>query len=274
MAKIATFYDHMVDIARQESLSVVEALKLAREMGIEAVEASGNNIVGREDEFGQEIAMADLGISSIPSFFHFDEDQDVKKQAAPILEAAQFLGADRLLVIPGFWAEGDSPQVREEKTQQMIRCVARLGELAPRYGVSLVMEDFDSQLSPIATAEGLLRFLEGCPGLSCAFDTGNFRYAGQDVLEAYTLLRGRVGHVHLKDLAYTQSNGENPKTAVDGTDLYPAPVGSGDLPLDQVMARLRQDGYNGIYTIEHYDSNRTLDYLRQSVEWVKAQLNG
>ena len=40
------------------------------------------------------------------------------------------------------------------------------------------------------------------------------------------------------------------------------------------MARLRQDGYNGIYTIEHYDSNRTLDYLRQSVEWVKAQLNG
>ena len=184
MAKIATFYDHMVDIARQESLSVVEALKLAREMGIEAVEASGNNIVGREDEFGQEIAMADLGISSIPSFFHFDEDQDVEKQAAPILEAAQFLGADRLLVIPGFWAEGDSPQVREEKTQQMIRCVARLGELAPRYGVSLVMEDFDSQLSPIATAEGLLRFLEGCPGLSCAFDTGNFRYAGQDVLEA------------------------------------------------------------------------------------------
>ena len=132
MAKIATFYDHMVDIARQESLSVVEALKLAREMGIEAVEASGNNIVGREDEFGQEIAMADLGISSIPSFFHFDEDQDVEKQAAPILEAAQFLGADRLLVIPGFWAEGDSPQVREEKTQQMIRCVARLGELAPR----------------------------------------------------------------------------------------------------------------------------------------------
>lgn len=274
MAKIATFYDHMVDIARQESLSVVEALKLAREMGIEAVEASGNNIVGREDEFGQEIAMADLGISSIPSFFHFDEDQDVEKQAAPILEAAQFLGADRLLVIPGFWAEGDSPQVREEKTQQMIRCVARLGELAPRYGVSLVMEDFDSQLSPIATAEGLLRFLEGCPGLSCAFDTGNFRYAGQDVLEAYTLLRGRVGHVHLKDRAYTQSNGENPKTAVDGADLYPAPVGSGDLPLDQVMARLRQDGYNGIYTIEHYDSNRTLDYLRQSVEWVKAQLNG
>ena len=109
MAKIATFYDHMVDIARQESLSVVEALKLAREMGIEAVEASGNNIVGREDEFGQEIAMADLGISSIPSFFHFDEDQDVEKQAAPILEAAQFLGADRLLVIPGFLGGGRFP---------------------------------------------------------------------------------------------------------------------------------------------------------------------
>ena len=39
MPKIATFYDHIVDVSRQESCSVVEALKLARELGVEAVEA-------------------------------------------------------------------------------------------------------------------------------------------------------------------------------------------------------------------------------------------
>ena len=33
MPKIATFYDHIVDVSRQESCSVVEALKLARELG-------------------------------------------------------------------------------------------------------------------------------------------------------------------------------------------------------------------------------------------------
>ena len=36
MAKIATFYDHIVDISRQENMFVVDALKLARELGVEA----------------------------------------------------------------------------------------------------------------------------------------------------------------------------------------------------------------------------------------------
>ena len=83
MAKIATFYDHIVDISRQENMFVVDALKLARELGVEAVEASANNILGREDEFGQEIAMADMEISAIPAYFHFERDTDVKRQAAP-----------------------------------------------------------------------------------------------------------------------------------------------------------------------------------------------
>ena len=181
MAKIATFYDHIVDISRQENMFVVDALKLARELGVEAVEASANNILGREDEFGQEIAMADMEISAIPAYFHFERDTDVKRQAAPILEAAQFLGAPRLLVIPGFWEEGASPQEREAQTAQMVGCVEELAGLALDYGVSLVMEEYDNELSPIATMEGVRRFLDGCPALSCAFDTGNFRFANQAV---------------------------------------------------------------------------------------------
>ena len=255
MAKIATFYDHIVDISRQENMFVVDALKLARELGVEAVEASANNILGREDEFGQEIAMADMEISAIPAYFHFERDTDVKRQAAPILEAAQFLGAPRLLVIPGFWEEGASPQEREAQTAQMV-----------------AMEEYDNELSPIATMEGVRRFLDGCPALSCAFDTGNFRFANQAVGDAYQLLRDRIGHVHLKDRSYTQHNGEGAKTALDGVNLYPAPVGGGDLPLEDILAQLKRDGYDGIYTIEHYGANHALEYLKDSVAWVQARL--
>ena len=253
MAKIATFYDHIVDISRQENMFVVDALKLARELGVEAVEASANNILGREDEFGQEIAMADMEISAIPAYFHFERDTDVKRQAAPILEAAQFLGAPRLLVIPGFWEEGASPQEREAQTAQMVGCVDELAGLALDYGVSLVMEEYDNELSPIATMEGVRRFLDGCPALSCAFDTGNFRFANQAVGDAYQLLRDRIGHVH-------------------GVNLYPAPVGGGDLPLEDILAQLKRDGYDGIYTIEHYGANHALEYLKDSVAWVQARL--
>ena len=272
MAKIATFYDHIVDISRQENMFVVDALKLARELGVEAVEASANNILGREDEFGQEIAMADMEISAIPAYFHFERDTDVKRQAAPILEAAQFLGAPRLLVIPGFWEEGASPQEREAQTAQMVGCVEELAGLALDYGVSLVMEEYDNELSPIATMEGVRRLLDGCPTLSCAFDTGNFRFANQAVGDAYQLLRDRIGHVHLKDRSYTQRNGEGAKTALDGVNLYPAPVGGGDLPLEDILAQLKRDGYDGIYTIEHYGANHALEYLKDSVAWVQARL--
>ena len=271
MAKIATFYDHIRDMARQEHLFMVDALQRARELSVEAVEASANNVVGREDEIGQELAMADLEISTIPSYFDFGRDTDVKRQALPLLEAAQYLGAPKLLVIPGFFGEGDSPQERENQTQRMLDCVCQLADLALDYGVSLTMEDYDDALSPIATAAGVRRFLNACPQLSSTFDTGNFLFAGEQVLDAYHLLRDRVDHVHLKDRATAPDYGPLVKTALDGSPLYPAPVGSGILPLEEIVAQLKADGYDGVYTLEFYGASSALECLWHSVEWLNSQ---
>ena len=143
MAKIATFYDHIKDIARQEGMRLMDALGTARELGVEALEISQNNLIGREDEVGQELASYDMGVSSIPSYFNFGRDRDVKRQALPTLEAAQYLGAKRLLVIPGFLDLSDSPEERESQTQAMVEGVAQLAELAAPYGVALAMEEYD-----------------------------------------------------------------------------------------------------------------------------------
>lgn len=272
MAVLATFYDHIKEIAKQENIPVVEAMKEAKALGIEKLEISGNNILGREDELGQELAYTELGISGIPAYFDFGRDLDVKKQSEPILEAARYLGADKLLVIPGLLQEQDSREVQEKQIQNMVDSVNALAELAAGYGVALVMEEYDSFDSPFSTIAGERRFLDGCPRLSCAFDTGNFRFMAEDELEAYEGLRDRITHVHLKDRAYTQANGENGKTARDGVVIYPAPVGFGDLKIEELISRLKRDGYDGVYTIEHYDTNRMLDYLRQSAAWVNARI--
>lgn len=268
MNQIATFYDHIKDISHQEKISMTEALREARSLGVELLEVSQNNLLGREDELGHELSYAGLGISSIPSYFDFGRDTDVDRQSEPTLEAARFLGADKLLVIPGFFAPEDGPQERERQTKSMIDCINRLADKAAGYGVSLVMEDFDSDRAPYCSAQEVRRFLDSCPGLSCCFDTGNFRYAAGDELEAYENLKDRIAHVHLKDRAYVQSDSEFCITAADGQKLYACPVGSGGLNLAEVMSRLKRDGYTGAYTIEHYGANAALDYLKQSVEWV------
>jgi len=272
MNQIATFYDHVMDISRQERISMTEALREVRSLGVELLEVSQNNLIGREDELGHELSYAGLGISSIPSYFDFGRDTDVDRQSEPTLEAARFLGVKKLLVIPGFFAPEDGPEERERQTKSMIDCINRLADKAAGYGVSLVMEDFDSDRTSYCSAREVRRFLDGCPGLSCCFDTGNFRYAAGDELEAYELLKDRIAHVHWKDRAYTQHNDEYGITAADGRKLYPSPVGSGELNLAELMTRLKRDGYTGVYAVEHYGSNTALDYLKQSVAWVKEHI--
>lgn len=272
MTAIATFYDHMKEIAKQEGATVLEAMQEAKALGVELLEVSENNVIGREDELGSELAHTGMGISTIPAYFDFGRDDDVEKQCTPVLESARFLGAKKILVIPGFWNMEDGEAQKEEEFSRMIEGVNRLGELAPRYGVSLVMEEYDAEKAPFSTTAGVRRFLDNCPALSCAFDTGNFRFAAEDELEAYEQLKDRVTHVHLKDRSYRQANGEMGKRALDGKLIYPAPVGAGDLKIEPILSRLKQAGYEGVYTIEHYDSNRMLEYLKSSVKWVKEKL--
>ena len=269
--KLATFYDHVKDIAHQEKISLTEALQRVRTLGITHVEVSQNSLLGREDELGRELAYVGLGISTIPSYFDFGRDADVIKQSEPTLEAARYLGADKMLVIPGFFQEGDSPEGQARQMENMASCVNRLAEKAAGYGVSLVMEEYDSPLAPFSKTEGVRFFLDRCPGLSCCFDTGNFRFAAEDELAAYDVLRGRISHVHLKDRALSPDWGSHKATAADGQALYPTPVGKGVVKITELLSLLAQDNYTGLCTIEHYGVDSMWAALEGSVAFCLAQ---
>ena len=109
MAQIATFYDHIKDISRQRGISLMDAMGLARQLGVEALEVNQNNMIGREDEVGQELAFHDMSISAVPSYFDFGRDPDVARQALPTLEAASYLGAKKAPGHPRLPGQGRSP---------------------------------------------------------------------------------------------------------------------------------------------------------------------
>ena len=266
---IATFYDHILDISRQEGCSVPEALQEARKLGVTAVEISCGNVEGHAGETAAQLSAAGMGVTTMPSYFRFGIDTDVQAQAACIFADAETIGAKTLLVIPGFVPEGAD---REECTRQIIECTKRLGELADKAGLSLTMEDFDNAAAPFSTSAGMLRFMDAVPGLTACFDTGNFHFAGEDALEAYERLRGRIGHVHCKDRSDTTEFGRDTRLTVDGRSMHPSPVGAGLIPMEELLARLKADGYNGAYTIEHYGAEPMLECLKRSVKWLAPRL--
>lgn len=253
---MATFYDHILDISKQEGCSVPEAMAEAKKLGISALEVSCGNVEGHAERTAAEFSAAGMGVTTMPSYFRFDSDTDVKAQAERIFADAKTIGADTLLVIPGFIPEDADP---ESCTRQIIDCTKRLWELADRAGLALTMEDFDNERSPIADSSGMLRFMDAVPGLTACFDTGNFYFAGEEALEAYERLRGRIGHVHLKDRSLKGGFGSDSRLTLKGEPMYPSPVGEGIIPIEQLLIRLRADGYSGAYTIEHYGAKPMLE---------------
>ena len=115
MAQIATFYDHIKDISRQRGISLMDAMGLARQLGVEALEVNQNNMIGREDEVGQELAFHDMSISAVPSYFDFGRDPDVARQALPTLEAASYLGAKSSWSSPASWTRTIPPRSRSAR---------------------------------------------------------------------------------------------------------------------------------------------------------------
>ncbi|MBC7240659.1 MAG: sugar phosphate isomerase/epimerase, partial [Chloroflexi bacterium] len=87
-------------------------------------------------------------------------------------------------------------------------------------------------------------------------DTGHFAAAGLVPAEEVRKLAGRIYHVHFKD-----------------SDQR-APLGSGTADLPAVMRELKRQGYDRLWSIEHYeyqgiDDETLRQGLKQALAWVQ-----
>ena len=134
-----------------------------------------------------------------------------------------------------------------------------------------MIEDFDDEKSPIADAEGMLWFLERIPSLRAAFDTGSFMYSARSETEAFKQLQKKIVHIHCKDRSLDEKMGCEFKLTIDGKKLYPSPVGFGCVKMAEIVDALENDGFDGIYTIEHFRANNQAEYIKCSTEWPKGR---
>ena len=131
----------------------------------------------------------------------------------------------------------------------------QMDELCEKYKIYYAIENHRGNV--FEAADTILEALEGhSEYIGANTDTGHFASAGLKPVEEVKKLAGRIYHVHFKDSDQRQ------------------PLGSGDADLPAVTAELKRQGYDRLWSIEHYEykdiDDETLKAgLSQALAYVK-----
>ncbi|MNO28431.1 Inosose dehydratase [compost metagenome] len=270
--KISVFYNHILTASEQTGESVEQVLNQVREFGIDAVELDLEEVKPGKEELKKQLQQAGISVASMYAFFDFGNAPDAEP-GFRFIDTAEYLGASRVLVIPGFIEESEGPEERENALNHMAGVLREMCDYAEQKSIIVTMEDFDDSRAPFSSSEELLWFMQQIPKLRCTFDTGNFIYRGENELEAFEKLKDKIVHVHCKDRSLDEHSGGTPKICTNGTKLFPSPVGYGCISIDEILHRLTADGYNDTVALEHFDATDELSYMQKSAQWLRSKLS-
>lgn len=277
--KYSVFHHHIGEAARETGRTMDDMLAEVRSWGIRYVELD-RDTVGADDgairALGAQLTRCGLAPSSIYGFYSWQDEGNVPAEDDLLLRQAEMLACPRVMIIPGFYTDvTDKEKCRAEKAR-MISGMQQLAAMAAARGLTPTIECFDDVRSPIATIAGMAEFLDAVPELMVTLETGNFLFSGDDILEAQQRFAGRIAHVHLKDRFLPRLSPEvaprGEKTiAATGEVMYPCAVGSGHIPMQAVLAGLKQADYDGVLTIEHFGAAEWAETIRSSITWLLAK---
>lgn len=225
-------------------IAVLQALGATH---IEVRSAWGTNIVDLTEE---ELARLDgilrehgMGVSAIASpIGKVDVAEPVEYEVgrlARAIRAAEVLGARYIRIFSFYRAEDQTPEdIRDAVMERM----TALADLAAASGVILVHENEKEIYGD--TPERVLDIIEtvGSPALRVAWDSANFVQVGvKPFTSAYASLRPHLEYFQVKDAR-----------SADGAVM---PAGEGDGELAETIAALREDGFEGFFSLEPHLAN-------------------
>lgn len=266
--KLSVFYHHICEAAQQSGKTVSEVIDIAKSLGINYLEFDIADL--KNDETAVLLSDSGMKISSVYGFYDFANSDDLGGAFYHCDRAAE-LGSEKIMLIPGFYSANDK-SVMENEREKMIFAMKKVCEYAHEKGLTPTIEDFDDFLSPISTSERMLDFVNEIPYLKVTFDTGNFMYSAESENYAFERLRQYIVHVHCKDRSMTPDERCEMKCAVDGTEMYACSTGDGCAAVAHIVKELVKDGYDGIFTIEHFGAYDQLMFMKKSAENLRGML--
>ncbi len=266
--KISVFAEHLFEAAEQEKIPLTQVLDKVNNMGISGVELDYARLE-KGDSLPELFRKHCLDIACVYVFLDFSHNEDMH-YAEKVVSSLKKHNIKNLMGIPGFVYENDDIPLC---TDRMYLGMNRLSKLCRESGIRLCLEDFDDKTAVFSTIDGLFSFMNNVNNLDCAFDTGNFIYSGENVLDAFQNLKEHIVHVHCKDRSFDVKTDEEPKITINGQALYSSPVGYGEIPIETIVKTLLKSGYDGYFAIEHFGSQNQLSDIQKSAEKIKEWYN-
>jgi sugar phosphate isomerase/epimerase len=171
------------------------------------------------------------------------------------IEIAQVVGADRLRVYAGSWRPDD-----RDHAAHWNRLVAALATLAPEAsdaGVRLCVENhFGTMTQSAAETARLVREVNH-PAVRVLYDQANLTFTHDEPYEQALRIQGDlVGHVHVKDLVFTDPDApfqasETARVAASERAVRSRVVGDGVVPWGGILKSLSTLGYDDVLSLEY-----------------------
>lgn len=268
--KIAVFYENICDGVRATGQDMEAVLARLKRAGMDMLYISADSWRRDRQELKRQMKNVGLTMEGMHAFCDFPKNPDTEAYKE-LIDLAVESGSKNFLIVPGFLSTGNSVKDLDAIAEGVRRAVA----YGKTVGMPVLMEDFDGLTAPYNCMAGLQYFLDAVPGLGCAFDTGNFIIFHEDVLAAFDLFADKIQTLHLKDrTASRRHEHDTPLTCADGTQAFACAPGSGDVPIDEILKRLKARQYYGNVIAELYscDPKEVLGDIEWSVRWLKKRV--
>ena len=160
---------------------------------------------------------------------------------------------------------------KEKFFSEGVEAVREVCDYAKSIGIRTIYEEQGYIFNGI---EGFGRFInEVGRDVGVVLDFGNIYESKDGLLEFMENFKEKIVHVHIKDIKLLDNNdsGRGLKT-LNGKYMFEVKIGQGDVDVYKAIEILKNNGYNGYYSLEFGASEDDSSYMTDSIASIKSRI--
>ena len=165
------------------------------------------------------------------------------------LQAAKKLGANKVLILPGY----PSGDIKSEECHEWLNeAIQKSLPVADSLGITLTIANLGYGAATYGSSDYLLATCEASgKRVKITYDVGNFLMANEDPIDALNKVFSQVVHVHFKDWEILPSESDGAWPGIDGRMYLGKALGDGIVNLPAAVGRLKELNYDGYISPEY-----------------------